>query len=217
MTDTVPAVPTHRLPQALVDAARAFDPQTARPFEHEAEQQRQATVERFPRDAWSAMGLMDYVQGQDEVPDNSCWWIEHNAVAMGSIRGGSARKLIIYKRRTEEGFYFPPGYSDVTAAWDDVRGAYVEAFGFAERGGRSRRASPQAGIACERSQCPEYDVSEVFAGAGRDVVFLEDLDAGGHVRAAHTRDARSEHPTARSGAAASALLPYDRGHRPTGR
>jgi 5-methylcytosine-specific restriction protein B len=134
MTDRVPAVPTHPLPQTLVDAARAFDPQTARPFEHEAEQQRQATVERFPRDAWPTMGLMDYVQGQDEVSDNYCWWVEHNALAMGSIRGGSARKLIIYKRRNEEGFYFPPGYSDVTAAWEDVRGAYVEAFGLAERG-----------------------------------------------------------------------------------
>jgi 5-methylcytosine-specific restriction protein B len=53
---------------------------------------------------------------------------------MGSIRGGSARKLIVYKHREKPGWYFPSDYADEQAAWSAVRGGFVRAFDLAGQG-----------------------------------------------------------------------------------
>ena len=53
---------------------------------------------------------------------------------MGSIRGGSARKLIIYKHRDKPGWYFPPEYDERAAAWEAVREGFVRAFEYADEG-----------------------------------------------------------------------------------
>ena len=91
-------------------------------------------LERFPRDKWSAMSLEDYALGQPGVEDTYCYWLEYKSQLVGSIRGGSARKLIIYKRRDREGWYFPTVFSDEGEAWGRLRSEFVEAFGLAERG-----------------------------------------------------------------------------------
>ena len=91
-------------------------------------------LKRFPRDEWPAMSLGDYALGQPGVEDTYCYWLEYKSQLVGSIRGGSARKLIIYKRRDREGWYFPTVFSDEGEAWDRLRSEFVEAFGLAERG-----------------------------------------------------------------------------------
>ena len=53
---------------------------------------------------------------------------------MGSIRGGFARKLIIYKRKAREGWYFPKVFSNEREAWDRLRSEFSQAFELAERG-----------------------------------------------------------------------------------
>jgi 5-methylcytosine-specific restriction enzyme B len=119
-----------KLEQALAD----FDPAAFQAFEHEAEAQRQETLRRYPRESWQTMKLEDYAQGQEGHPENFCRWMERQTVEMSSIRGGSARKLIIYKHRDKPGWYFPPEYADERAAWEAVRDGFVQAFACADEG-----------------------------------------------------------------------------------
>src|SRR5262245_51580372 len=79
----------------LEEAIAEFNPADYRAFEHEAEAERQETLTRYPRAHWPEMTLEEYAQGQQDHPDNYCRWIERQTDQMGSIRGGSARKLII--------------------------------------------------------------------------------------------------------------------------
>ena len=123
-----PAADELTLDQAIAE----FDSAAYQAFEHEAEIQREATLERYPRDHWPRMTLEEYAQGQEDRPDNFCRWIERQTDQMGSIRGGSARKLIIYKHRDKPGWYFPPEYEDEREAWEAVRAAFVRAFDYAD-------------------------------------------------------------------------------------
>ena len=126
----VPRVSAAKLDTSLDD----FDATAFRAFEHEAETQRQETLKRYPREHWPEMTLGEYAQGQDEQPDNLCRWIERQTDQMGSIRGGSARKLIVYKHRDKPGWYFPPEHDDEHAAWIALRAAFLVAFERAEAG-----------------------------------------------------------------------------------
>src|SRR4051812_31009583 len=80
------------------------------------------------------MTLEEYAQGQDDRPENFCLWIERQTDQMGSIRGGSARKLIVYKHREKPGWYFPSDYADEQAAWTAVRDGFIRAFDLAGHG-----------------------------------------------------------------------------------
>jgi 5-methylcytosine-specific restriction protein B len=116
--------------QALAE----FDPAAYAAFEHEAELQREETLSRYPRERWPQMTLEEYAQGQEGNPDNFCRWMERQTEELASIRGGSARKFIIYKHREKPGWYFPPEYSDEQAAWHAVRDGFVRAFTYADEG-----------------------------------------------------------------------------------
>jgi 5-methylcytosine-specific restriction protein B len=116
----------------LEGAISEFDPAAFQAFLHEAEAQRQETLRRYPRDSWPRMTLEQYAQGQDDHPDNFCRWIERQTDQMGSIRGGSARKLIIYKHRDKPGWYFPQEYENEHAAWGAVRDGFIRAFEYAD-------------------------------------------------------------------------------------
>jgi 5-methylcytosine-specific restriction protein B len=118
----------------LEQAIEDFDAGAYQAFEHEAEEQRAETLRRYPRAHWPDMTLEEYAQGQDGQPENLCRWIERQTDQMGSIRGGSARKLIVYKHRSEPGWYFPPEFGDEQAAWTRVRAAFIEAFALADQG-----------------------------------------------------------------------------------
>ena len=50
------------------------------------------------------------------------------------MRGGSARKHIIYKHVDQPGWYFDSDYSNVEQAWEAVRSGFVEAFAKASKG-----------------------------------------------------------------------------------
>lgn len=114
-------------------AIAEFDPAAFQAFEHEAEAQRQETLQRYPRGHWPEMSLEEYAQGQQDHPDNLCRWVERQTDQMGSIRGGSARKLVVYKHRDKAGWYFPPEYDNELAAWHALRDAFIRAFEYADQ------------------------------------------------------------------------------------
>src|SRR5206468_10989256 len=61
-------------------------------------------------------------------------WMEFRTLDLGSIRGGSARKLIIYKHKDQPGWWFPSMFSDVNTAWEHLRDEFGRAFELAREG-----------------------------------------------------------------------------------
>lgn len=80
------------------------------------------------------MPLERYALGQENSEDTFCRWMEFRTPHLGSMRGGSARKLLIYKHKDRPGWYFDPEYGDEQAAWLKVREAFVQGFAKAEAG-----------------------------------------------------------------------------------
>ena len=100
-----------------------------------AEAERADLLQRFPREGWETVALADYAIGQEDSANTLCRLLEFQTPHMGSIRGGSARKLIIYKHKNKPGWYYPaPDYSDENDAWENVRAAFIRAFDLADEG-----------------------------------------------------------------------------------
>ena len=110
------------------EAAARFDRSTRESDRRRYQSQRAEILKRFPRDKWPDMVLEDYALGQPAAEETYCQWLEYKSPQVGSIRGGSARKHIIYKRRDGEGWYFPKGFSNERGAWDRLRSEFVQAF-----------------------------------------------------------------------------------------
>lgn len=98
------------------------------------EKERKQIVELFPRADWAEMPIEKYALGQSGSENTFCAWLEYKSPHLGSISGGSAKKLVIYKKRTGEGWYFDPSYGSFEQAWKEVRGAFVKAFELAQAG-----------------------------------------------------------------------------------
>ena len=118
----------------LSDVIAQFDRSPTNPVAEGYRSQRDEILMRFPLHNWPAMRLEDYALGQPEVENTYCHLLEFKSQCAGSMRGGSARKLIIYKRRDREGWYFPKLFSNEREAWDRLRTEFVQAFELAERG-----------------------------------------------------------------------------------
>ena len=118
----------------LSEAIAQFDRSPTNPIAEGYQSQRAEILKRFPVDKWPEMRLEDYALGQPGVEDTYCYWLEYKSQWVGSIRGGSARKLIIYKRKDREGWYFPNMFSDEGVAWERLRSEFVQAFELAGRG-----------------------------------------------------------------------------------
>jgi 5-methylcytosine-specific restriction enzyme B len=110
----------------LLERVVAWDRAAFEPIRQEADRQRLAIVARFPLEAWPTLELDRYALGTS-VHRSFCWHLEFGATELGSIRGGSAFKHIIFKRGSGE-WYFPEGFATVEDAWDAFRGQMVHAF-----------------------------------------------------------------------------------------
>ena len=115
----------------LEDALEAFDRDAARLAAEQAETVRRSIVARFPIEQWPALPLERYALGGPDH-DNFCYVMEFESKALCSMRGGSARKHAIYRKASGD-WYYDDSYPSVEAAWEEVRGAFVEAFRLAAR------------------------------------------------------------------------------------
>jgi 5-methylcytosine-specific restriction protein B len=114
----------------LEDAVEAFDREAARLAADTAETLRRSIVARFPIEQWPALPLERYALGGADH-DNFCYVMEYESQILCSMRGGSAKKHAIY-RMTSGDWYYDDSYPSVEAAWEAVRGAFVEAFRLAQ-------------------------------------------------------------------------------------
>lgn len=118
--------------RGLVDA---FDPPAHDDEIAAAETERAKVLERFPRDAWPSMPVTDYALGQKDRPETFCWWMEFGARHLGSIKGGNAKKhLVYYQRGADRWWYDDRIYDSIEDAWQSVRGAFLRAFELGDAG-----------------------------------------------------------------------------------
>ena len=116
----------------LEDALETFDRDAARLAAERAETLRRTIVARFPIEQWPTLPLKRYALGGPDH-DNFCYVMEFESEGLGSMRGGSARKHAIYRKASGD-WYYDNSYPSVEAAWEAVRGAFVEAFRLARAG-----------------------------------------------------------------------------------
>src|SRR5262245_11942329 len=113
---------------SLAEALDSYDRSLDREHVEAGERERKEVTDRFPLEQWPTLPLEHYALGQEESEDTFCRWMEFRTQHLGSIRGGSARKLIIYKHKDKPGWYFDPEYKDEQEAWQKVREDFVQAF-----------------------------------------------------------------------------------------
>lgn len=116
------------------DAISSYDRSKDHDYITLSAQERKQITELFPRAEWANMPIEKYALGQSGSENTFCAWLEYKSPHLGSISGGTAKKLLIYKKRSEEGWFFASSFTSVDQAWQEVRRAFVKAFELAEAG-----------------------------------------------------------------------------------
>jgi 5-methylcytosine-specific restriction protein B len=120
--------------KGLDAAVKEFDRKGAAAYVRSHEEQLQQLLSHFPLADWPRMTLEQYALGQEESDETFCRWMEFRSLDVGSIRGGSARKLIIYKHKDKLGWYYPREFHNEVEAWHALRSEFIQAFELARRG-----------------------------------------------------------------------------------
>lgn len=120
-----------RLP--IEEAIRGWDRSSVAEKLAKAEEQRRRVVVTFPLEQWSTLPLERYALGTDRSSGGFCYAMEFGTPDIGSIRGGSSRKHLIYWRREQgEWWYYDQDTASVEEAWSAIRAAFVRAFQLAD-------------------------------------------------------------------------------------
>lgn len=98
------------------------------------DEQRQMMLELFPRSRWPEMSLTDFALGHSENDQNFCAMMEFQAGNLGSIRGGSAAKHIIYHHRSDGWKFNEKLFRNEKEAWEEIRKGFIRSFDLAEAG-----------------------------------------------------------------------------------
>lgn len=85
-----------------------------------AKQLHEQFLETFPLHELKNMTLEQYALGRTKKSSFS-WWLEYNTIPLGSIKGGSASKHIIYYRRKDNRWDFPSQFENVEQAWEQLK------------------------------------------------------------------------------------------------
>jgi MoxR-like ATPase len=119
----------------IADVLAGYDPNASEDDVATAERQRAEFLEKFPKDAWPSMTLDRYALGQPDHQDTFCRWMEFVTTELGSMRGGSARKHLIYfQAKTGEWWFDHKLYETVDEAWAGVHAGLLDAVRLAESG-----------------------------------------------------------------------------------
>lgn len=113
-------------------AALAFDRAPVAESEAAAEEERKHVLSLFPREGWPALPLARYALGQAAAADGGptyCQLLEFGTPNLGSIRGGSAAKHIMFRHRSAEWRMAAPLKGvEPQSAWTVLREQFVGAF-----------------------------------------------------------------------------------------
>ena len=117
----------------LGQATQDFDRASIREHLERAEASREEILKRFPIAKWPEMTLEEYALGHEESEDAFCRWLEYRSPEIGSIKGGSARKHVIFKFK-DGTWWHPSMFENERIAWEHLRADFVKAFELAGEG-----------------------------------------------------------------------------------
>lgn len=119
-------------------AAAKFDRRDVADVASAAEDEREQVLSRFPPEAWGELPLERYALGQTASPGSGptyCRLLEFLTPTLGSIKGGSAAKHIMYHHVSGEWRLAAPLRGmEPQEAWARLRGQFVQAFDAVEAG-----------------------------------------------------------------------------------
>ncbi len=110
----------------LEDAVAKWDRHAVTERVERAVNEREEFVARFPADRWPNVDLAEYALGLPQSPDGFCNWLEFKTPTAGSIKGGSAMKHLIFRRKNTGVWWFEPKYESEQQAWDAIRQGFAD-------------------------------------------------------------------------------------------
>lgn len=103
-----------------------LDTAEARQDLEKGEDERAMLLARFPLDGWDSMTLEQYALGHPGYENSLCYLLERKTPEMGSIRGGSSRKfLIFWSSKLDDWWWDKNKYGSADEAWNAIRAGYV--------------------------------------------------------------------------------------------
>jgi len=122
-------------PLSLQEALMKCSRESLEPLVARAREERETIQRLFPIDQWPELPVERYALGTDRPQESFSYWLEFRPENLGSIRGGSALKMLIYKHKSKPGWYYNSKlYKNEREAWNAIRGAFCEAFEKAKTG-----------------------------------------------------------------------------------
>ncbi|MFE0511219.1 AAA family ATPase [Streptomyces sp. NPDC058964] len=113
-------------------AAGRFDRTAVAEIESAAEEERERVLSHFPLEGWKTLPLERYALGQPAPAGSEpayCRLLEFLTPNLGSIKGGSAAKHIMYRHNSGEWRLAAPlRKADPRDAWEELRSQFVAAF-----------------------------------------------------------------------------------------
>ncbi|OXB94931.1 hypothetical protein [Parageobacillus galactosidasius] len=80
--------------------------------------------QKYSLDRFKTMTLSEYALGKGG--ETYSWWIEYYSDALGSIKGGNAKKHIIYYSKDKEEWIFPDQFTNELEAWEKLRSDFIQ-------------------------------------------------------------------------------------------
>lgn len=121
-------------PVSLEEGLQKYDRKSGQSSVELSEKERQEVLKRFPLADWPTMALTRYALGQGNKQDCFCWWLEFGTPHVGSMKGGNARKHIIYKQNNGDWWFDRQSFNTEQEAWEAVRSGFCKAFEKAKHG-----------------------------------------------------------------------------------
>jgi 5-methylcytosine-specific restriction enzyme B len=80
--------------------------------------------QKYSLDRFKTMTLGEYALGKGG--ETYSWWIEYHSDVLGSIKGGNAKKHIIYYSKDKEEWIFPDQFTNESEAWEKLRVDFIQ-------------------------------------------------------------------------------------------
>ena len=106
--------------QQIISQIHAFATEERQEYAKKAKDLHKEFLVTFPLEQLKDMKLEQYALGLQPQGSFS-WWLEYHTIPLGSIKGGSATKHIIYFKKKEGEWFYPEHFEDEQAAWIQLR------------------------------------------------------------------------------------------------
>jgi integrase len=102
--------------------------------DQEAEKLRQQFLSRFPVSKLPTLTLKEYALGLEPKENSFCYWLEFETRMLGSMRGGTAYKHIVFFRKKKNKWEYDPKFPNENVAFESARNGLVTLISLAEAG-----------------------------------------------------------------------------------